>query len=97
MAALILDAEYDMILQKGELTPGMALGLRLSRELSWHMHYDEDYYGYLLMTDNLWGNKVSEYACRTFYPNLPEEIKDKYHIRDLIKYVPQDMFRLDDY
>lgn len=97
ISALILAAEYDVILQREKLTTEMALGLRLIRELSWHIHYDEDYYEYLLMTDNLWGNRVSEYASRTFYPNLPEEIKVKYYIHDLIRYMPQEMFRLEDY
>lgn len=97
VAALILDAKHDVILQKDKLTTQTALALRLIRELSWHIHYDEDYYGYILMTDNLWGNRVSEYASRTFYPNLPEEIKDQYRIHDLIKYMPPEMFRMEDY
>lgn len=97
VAALVLDAEYDVLLQREKLTPKMALTLRLIRELSWHIHYDEDYYGYILMTGNLWGDRVSEYASRTFYPNLPEEIKDQYQIYDLIKYIPPEMFRLEDY
>lgn len=59
--------------------------------------YDDDYYGYILSTENLWGNKILEYASRTFYPNLPEEVKEKYQINDLIKYMPQEMFRLNDY
>lgn len=97
ISALILDTEYDMILQQKEITKETVLGLRIIKELSWHIHYDEDCYGYILMTDNLWGNSVFEYASRTFYPNLPDGIKDKYHIHDLIKYVPQEMFRLEDY
>lgn len=97
VAGLILDAEYDMILQSEKLTLETVMALRLTRELSWHIHYDEDCYRYLLMTDNLWGNKVSEYASRTFYPNLPKEIMDQYQIHDLIKYIPQEMLRLDDY
>lgn len=97
VAALILDAEYDVILQRDKLTTETTLALRLIRELSWHIHYDKDYYGYILMTGNLWGDRVSEYASRTFYPNLPEEIKNKYQIHDLIKYIPSEMFRLEDY
>ncbi len=58
---------------------------------------DVDYYGYLLSTENLWGNEVFEYASRTFYPNLPEEVKEKYRIHDLIKYIPKEAFKLDDY
>ena len=97
VSTLILDTEYDMILHKEDITSEIVLGLRMVRELSWHIHYDEDYYKYILMTENLWGNRVSEYAARTFYPNLPDAIKDKYHIHDLIKYMPQEMFRLEDY
>lgn len=97
ISALILDTEYDMILHKEQITSETVLGLRMIRELSWHIHYDDDYYGYILMTDNLWGNRVFEYAARTFYPNLPDRIKDQYHIHDLIKYMPQELFRLEDY
>ena len=97
IASLILDAEYDSILSETAVSAKTALSLRLIKELSWHIHYDEDYYGYLLSTVNLWGNEVFEYASRTFYPNLPEEIKEKYQIHDLIKYMSQDAFRLDDY
>lgn len=97
VTALILDTEHDAILQKEKLTMETMLALRLVRELSWHIHYDEDYYGYLLRTDNLWGNEVSEYASRTFYPNLPDEMKNKYRIHDLIQHLPQEMFRLEDY
>ena len=97
VSTLILDTEYDMILHKEDITSEIVLGLRMVRELSWHIHYDEDYYKYILMTENLWGNRVSEYAARTFYPNLPDAIKDKYQIHDLIKYMPQEMFRLEDY
>ena len=77
-ASLILDAEYDVILNTGAVSVKTAMSLRLIKELSLHIHYDEDYYSYLLSTDNLWGNEVSEYASQTFYPNLPEEIKEKY-------------------
>lgn len=94
---LILNAEYDVVLSGDRVSIKTAMNLRLIKELSWHIHYDEDYYGYLLSTENLWGNGVSEYASRIFYPNLPEEIKEKYQINDLIKYIPKEAFRLDDY
>lgn len=97
IASLILDAEYDAVLNRATVSVKTAMSLRLIKELSWHIHYDEDYYGYLLSTENLWGNEVSEYASRTFYPNLPEEIKERYQIHDLIKYMPKEAFRLDDY
>ena len=94
---LILNAEYDAVLSGDGVSVKTAMNLRLIKELSWHIHYDEDYYGYLLSTENLWGNEVFEYASRTFYPNLPEEVKEKYRIHDLIKYMPKEAFRLDDY
>lgn len=97
IASLILDAEYDSILSGTVVSVKTAMSLRLIKELSWHIHYDEDYYSYLLSTENLWGNEVFEYASRTFYPNLPEEIKERYQINDLIKHIPKELFRLDDY
>ena len=97
IARLILEAEYDAVLSKVAVSAKTAMSLRLIKELSWHIHYDEDYYAYLLSTENLWGNEVSEYASLTFYPNLPEEIKEKYQIHDLIKYIPKEAFRLEDY
>lgn len=97
ISSLILDAEYDAVLSEATVSVKTAMSLRMIKELSWHIHYDEDYYGYLLSTENLWGNEVSEYASRTFYPNLPEEIKERYRIHDLIKYIPKEAFRLDDY
>jgi len=94
---LILNAEYDAVLSDGRVSVKTAMGLRLIKELSWHIHFDKDYYEYLLSTVNLWGNEVFEYASRTFYPNLPEEVKEKYQIYALIKYMPKEAFRLDDY
>lgn len=81
---LILNTEYDLILRRESLTKEMAFALCMVKELSGHIHYDEDYYKYILMTDNLWGNDVFEYASKTFYPNMPKEMKEKYHIYDLI-------------
>lgn len=97
IADLILSAEYDAILSSGQVSVKTALSMRLIKELSWHIHYDKDYYGYLLSTENLWGNGVFEYASYTFYPNLPEEIKERYQIHDLIRYIPTEAFKLDDY
>ena len=96
-ADLILTSEYDVILSHDDTPLETAMCLRIIKNLSCHIHYDEDCYGYLLSTVNLWGNEVSEYASRTFYPNLPEDIKDKYGISDLIKYSPQEFFLPEDY
>ncbi|RKI74623.1 hypothetical protein D7V90_23505 [bacterium 1xD42-87] len=92
-----MDAEYDAILSGKAVSVKTVMSLRLIRELSWHIHYDEDYYGYLLSTVNLWGNEVFEYASRTFYLNLSEEIKERYQINNLINDIPKELFRLEDY
>ncbi len=97
ISSLILDAEYDAILSGKAVSVKTVMSLRLIRELSWHIHYDEDYYGYLLSTVNLWGNEVFEYASRTFYLNLSEEIKERYQINNLINDIPKELFRLEDY
>lgn len=94
---LLLDVEYDTFLSKGDFSKEEILGLRIIKELVGHIRYDEDYYGYLLSTEPLWGNQALEYAAFTFYPNLPENIKGKYHIYDFIEHTPESMFRLDDY
>ncbi len=97
VSELLLSAEYDCILRNANLDVKDALCLRAIKELSQHIHYDEDYYKYILSLDNIWGNGVFEYASATFYPNLPRDAKEKYRIYDLIKYIPQEKFRLDDY
>lgn len=97
LARLLLDAEYDALLSKGEFSAEACLGLGFIKECAWHIHYDEDYYGWLLSTENIWSNPALQYASRTFYPNLPEEIKSKYHIHELLESIPDEMFRLDDF
>ena len=89
IARLILEAEYDAVLSKDVVSAKTAMSLRLIKELSWHIHYDDDYYGYLLSTENLWGNEVFEYASQTFYPNLPEEIKEGYQINRVGRSAPK--------
>lgn len=99
ISELILNAEYRVafVQSKDQNSTELALGLQMIKELSQHIHYDEDYYAYLLSTCNLWGNEVFEYASMTFYPNLPKEIKNKYHIDDVMKYIPPELFKLNDY
>lgn len=94
---LILDTEYDMIFLSGKVDANILLILRTIKELSKHIHYDDDYYRHIMSTTNLWGNRVFEYAAKTFYPNLPDNIKEKYGISELIKNIPQDMFQLENY
>lgn len=97
IAKLVLQSEYDVLLKAPDCDVRTALCLNIVRELSCHIHYDADYYGYILSTENLWGNRVFEYASRTFYINMPEEYKEKYGIGDLIKYIPKELFYRDDY
>lgn len=97
LARLILEAEYDAMISCGQVSTETALGLQLIKAFTWHIHYDPDYYNYLLLTENIWGNMALEYAHLTFYPNLPEEIKRKYQIQDFIAIIPEKMFRLGDY
>lgn len=97
ISEIILEAEHDVLVSRGEMDIDTAVCLRTIREVSCHIRFDEDCYGYLLNTCNLWGNRALEYASRTFYPRLPEEIREKYGIDALIRYVPPEMFRLEDY
>lgn len=97
ISRIILESEYDITLMQKSVTIDTVVGLQLIKEIAWHIHFDEDYYGYLLSTENLWGNRALTYASLTFYPNLPAAVKEKYGIYDLIKYVPQDRLQLDDY
>lgn len=94
---IILESEYDVLLNREKPDIETVMCLQMIKELSCHIHFDEDYYGYLFSTVNLWGNRVFEYASVTFYPNLPADIRKKYGIDDLIKHMPREMFRLDDY
>lgn len=94
---IILDSEYDILLSRGGADIETVICLQMIREVSCHIRFDDDYYKYLLNTCNLWGNTALEYASLTFYPNLPKEIREKYGIDELIKYMPQERFRLEDY
>lgn len=98
LTRLILETEYSAFINKNKEIPmEITLGLQVIKELTRHIYYDEDYYNYLLSLENIWGNSAIEYATRTFYPNLPEDIKRKYHINELIEDIPSNMFRLDDF
>lgn len=89
IARLILESEYISALHCEQISTEIVMGFQLIKEFAWHIHYDKDYYSYFLSTENLWGNDAIEYATRTFYPNLPNDIKIKYHIFELIQHVPE--------
>lgn len=92
----LLEAEHAAAMSRGPLSVETALGMELIKDLTWHIRYDEDPFGYLLATENLWGNDALEYASLTLYPSLPEDLQEKYHIRDLIACIPPEKFRLED-
>lgn len=97
LARLILEAEYDVLLSRKEATLEVVLGLQSIKELTWHIRYDNDYYGYLFSTENIWGNSAIEYSSLTFYPNLTEEVQHKYYNRKLMERIPFHMFQPDNY
>ena len=97
LAALLLDVEYDAVLSQGPLTARQVLSLRVIKELTWHIYYDEDPYTYLDTTGNLWGQKAMHYAWRTYYPNLPEEAIKRLHLEDELAAFPEELRQPDDY
>lgn len=100
IARLVLESEYVTALhheQSEQISTELIMGFQLIKEFAWHIHYDKDYYSYFLSTENLWGNDAIQFATLTFYPNLPNDIKEKYHISELIQYVPKTMFQLNNY
>lgn len=74
VSSLVLSAEYDTIIKNNDINTSKALQLQLIKELSQHIHYDNDYYGYILSLSNLWGNEISCYVTKTFYPNMPDMV-----------------------
>ena len=94
---LIMRTEYDHILKKYDCDIQVMLCLNVIRTLSYHIHYDTDYYHYILSLENIWGNNVFEYASKTFYINIPDEYRDKYKINELIKHIPFEMMQPHNY
>lgn len=94
---LIMRTEYDHILKKYDCDTQVMLCLNVIRTLSSHIHYDTDYYHYILSLENIWGNNVFEYASKTFYINIPDEYRDKYKINELIKHIPFEMMQPHNY
>jgi len=96
ISSLVLSSEYNLIAKntcKGEFDIHTAVNLELIKEISQHIHYDSDYYMYIISLCNLWGNKVHEYAAKIFYPGMPGHLKDKYGINSLLKYMEPGMFQ----
>lgn len=97
VARPILESQYDFILSNSQLSPEIALQMWLIRELSLHVHYDADPYEFLFHTGNLWGDSASEFACRTFYPNMPVEWQQKYGVDEVLAHIPEGFLRPEDY
>lgn len=93
----ILESQYDFILRNSKLSKETALEMWLVRELSLHIHYDRDPYEFLFHTGNLWGDAAEEFACRTFYPNMPEDMREKYGVNEVLKHIPKGLLRPEDY
>ncbi len=94
---LILKSEYDVILKNNDCSLNLLLCLNLIWNISCHIHYDQDPCAYMLDLGNLWGNRVSEYAAVTFYPNLSKELQEKHQLTELVQRMPAHLLRMDDY
>ena len=97
VARPILESQYNFILGNSKLSKETALEMWLARELSLHIHYDRDPYEFIFHTGNLWGNTAEEFACRTFYPNMPEKWREKYGVDAVLERIPEGMLRPEDY
>lgn len=99
LSQLLLDAEYDALLSQGPLTMEQTLCFRTIKELCWHIYYDQEGgpHSYLDSIGNLMGPRAEQYAWRTYYPNLPEDVQKKLHVDDVVAGFPREMLQLDDY
>lgn len=97
VARPILESQYDFILANSKLSKETALEMWLARELSLHIHYDKEPYEFLFHTGNLWGQEAEEFACRTFYPNMPEGMREKYGVDEVLGHIPEGFLRPEDY
>lgn len=93
----ILESQYDFILANSQLPKEAALEMWLIRELSLHIHYDRDPYEFIFHTGNLWGPAAEEFACRTFYPNMPADKREKYGVDEVLGHIPEGFLRPEDY
>lgn len=97
VARPILESQYDFIVTNSRLSAETAMEMWLIRELSLHIHFDPDPYGFLLSTGNLWGDLADRFACLTFYPNMPPDLQRAYGVDEAAAHIPAEMLRLDDY
>lgn len=94
---IILQIELGRILAEQKPSREQLTALILIKELTMHIRFDEDPSDYLLSTSSLWNNKVNEYACRTFYCNLPPEILKKQGMDEILALIPPEQLKRDDF
>lgn len=94
---LILQSEYDYVLCKYNMSLKQIMEILLIKNLSWHIHFDDNYFDYLLSTSNLWQDRANEYACRTLYANLPLEIQKREGYDKILSLLPNEMLEPDNY
>lgn len=98
LARLLYETEYSARLSQNPMDAQTVLGLQVIKEVLFSLrYYQEDFYGYFLTTEELWGHTALEYAWRTFIPNLPPEIQARYGYAEVLETLPKDRFRLDDF
>lgn len=98
LARLLYETEYGAVLSRGPADAETVLILQVIKEVMYSLrYYSKDFYGYFLTTVELWGNPALEYAWRTFFPNLPPEILERYHYTEALSMIPAERFRLEDY
>ena len=99
VSQLLLDAEYDALLSQGPLTAEQTLCLRTIKELCWHIYYDREDGPYAYLEHLVgFGRQSNEYAWRTYYPNLSEDVRKALHVDgEILAAMPREMLRLEDY
>lgn len=99
LGRMVLESEREAILSQGPVTAEDALRLRFIQELALSLQNRdfERFYDLFLSSQEWWGEPAMEYAALTFYPNLPADVREKYHIENPIEDMKPEMLRPDDY
>lgn len=99
LGRMVLESQREALLSQGPLTPEDVLRLRFIQELALSLqNRDLDlFYRFFLSTQEWWGVPAMEYAALTFYPNLPAEVRERYHIENPIEEMQPEALRPDDY
>lgn len=104
--AFVLQVERAHIAAHHTLTKEQITLLVMIETLSMHIRFDETPSEFMLGDiEGLWYNNVpypgeisaGEYATKTFYPNLPEDVQKKHRLDELLRTVPPDFLRPDDF